>query len=69
MKNEQNSYQIPFLGPGEYQVRIVLDANENGQWDTGNYLEKRQPEEVLYLDEPFELRANWDQNVTITLEK
>ena len=69
MKNEQNRYQIPFLGPGEYQVRIVLDTNENGQWDTGNYLEKRQPEEVLYLDEPFELRANWDQNVTITLEK
>lgn len=67
-KNEQNRYEIPFLNPGEYQVRIVLDVNNNGVWDTGNYLEKKQPEEVLYLDEPFELRANWDQNVTVTLK-
>lgn len=67
-KNEQNRYEIPFLNPGEYQVRIVLDVNNNGVWDTGDYLEKKQPEEVLYLDEPFELRANWDQNVTVTLK-
>lgn len=68
-KNDQNRYEIPFLNPGKYQVRIVLDTNNNGVWDTGNYLEKKQPEEVLYLEEPFELRANWDQNVTITLQK
>ena len=36
------------LKPDKYYARIVIDTNDNGVWDTGNYAEKRQPEEVYY---------------------
>ena len=58
---------MEYLLPGEYQIRIIKDANGNGKWDTGNYLKKIQPEEVKYLKESIIVRANWELNETIEL--
>ena len=63
--NRDDSYTIEYLPPGEYQIRIIKDANGNGKWDTGNYLKKIQPEEVKYLKESIIVRANWELNETI----
>ncbi|MEN9917655.1 MAG: hypothetical protein RL662_91 [Bacteroidota bacterium] len=49
-----------YLDPAVYYARITLDANGNGRWDTGEYSEKRQPEEVYYCDKYFEIKAYWD---------
>lgn len=68
IQNPTDRYTLPFLIPGDYQVRFVNDKNGNGKWDTGNYLEKRQPEEVIYLKEPLKLRANWELNEIIKVE-
>ena len=46
----------------EEHETIVRDKNNNDKWDTGNYLEKIQPEEVIYFPFELELRANWDLN-------
>ncbi len=46
--------------PGTYYVRVILDRNGNGRWDTGNYLQHIQPEEVYYFPKPLKLRRNWD---------
>ena len=46
------------LAPGSYQLRLVLDANENGVWDTGLY-PVRQPETVIYFDQSVDVRGNW----------
>ncbi len=35
-----------FILPGEYELRMLYDANRNGVWDAGSYVEKRQPEVV-----------------------
>ena len=43
----------------KYYARIILDANENGRWDAGNYAERRQPELVYYYLEQIETRLNW----------
>ncbi len=47
------------LEPGKYQIRAIIDANSNQAWDTGSYLEKKQPEKVLYYPKTLEVRANW----------
>ena len=65
--NELDYYQFPLLAPGEYLFRYIRDLNGNKKWDTGNYLKKIQPEEVLYSVEPVELRANWDVNETLRI--
>ncbi|MBQ4005794.1 MAG: hypothetical protein II609_03405, partial [Muribaculaceae bacterium] len=46
--------------PGTYFVLLVLDKNGNGQWDTGNYSQHLQPEEVYYYPKKLRLRRNWD---------
>jgi len=47
------------LKPDKYYARLIVDANENGIWDTGKYDEKIQPEEVYYSSQVYEMRANW----------
>lgn len=37
---------FPYLKAADYCIRITEDANKNGLVDTGNLLEKRQPEKV-----------------------
>ena len=59
-----NAYTFELLDAGKYRVRLIEDANENEQWDTGNYLQKIQPEKVIYFWKEIDLRANWDMNET-----
>lgn len=39
---------FPYLRTGKYSIRITEDLNRNGLVDTGNVLEKKQPEKVLF---------------------
>ena len=50
------------LQPKEYSVRAIVDKNNNHVWDTGDFLSRKQPEQVIYLETTFKLRANWIQN-------
>ena len=52
------------LKPDKYYARIVIDTNDNGVWDTGNYAEKRQPEEVYYSPKMYEIMQNWQVEET-----
>ena len=52
--------QIVNVTPANYFLRLTIDANGNGKWDTGNYLNHMQPEEVYYYPKRLRLRANWD---------
>ncbi|WP_306351953.1 Ig-like domain-containing protein [Flavobacterium sp. '19STA2R22 D10 B1'] len=48
------------IKPDLFTLRVIYDTNHNKVWDTGNYLEKRQPEEVIYFPKDVDVRANWD---------
>ena len=39
---------FPYLKEGKYSIRITEDKNRNGIVDTGNVLEHRQPEKVVF---------------------
>jgi hypothetical protein len=50
-----------YLNPNtKYYVRLFNDRNRNGVWDTGNYAEGLQPEEVYYFPKSWEMKANFD---------
>ena len=53
--------------PGEYELRILFDANNNGIWDPGNYTKKIQPEKAITLDNNLNIKANWDNERDIKL--
>lgn len=46
--------------PNTYYIRLVVDSNHNGVWDTGKYDERLFPEQVYYFSKGMKLRANWD---------
>lgn len=48
------------IEPAKYNIRLIYDNNKNGEWDTGNYLQKLQTEEVIYFSKTIDIRANWD---------
>jgi hypothetical protein len=54
--------------PGIYYLRVVFDSNQNGVYDSGDYLNKVQPERVSYAQEPVEVRAGWDTIEEFILE-
>lgn len=49
-----------YLKPGDYYIRMFIDMNFNGKWDTGDLATRRQPEEVFYYPKKFTLKANWE---------
>ena len=48
------------LTPATYRIRLIDDANNNGTWDPGNYLNNIQPEKVYYYPDGVVIRSNWD---------
>lgn len=51
-----------YLKPDKYYLRLIVDRNGNGQWDTGCYDRDEQAEEVYYYPELIECKAKWDLN-------
>lgn len=49
-----------YLKPQKYYMRLIVDRNNNGKWDTGNYDSDQQAEEVYYYPETIECKAKWD---------
>lgn len=54
--------------PGQYELKILYDANKNGVWDTGLFTktQKRQPEIIRDLKKMLTIRGNWDNELDIS---
>jgi hypothetical protein len=53
------------LAPTSCALRVIVDRNGNGRWDTGALGEGRQPERVYTHDKPIQVRAAWDVRVDL----
>lgn len=61
--------EFNLLEPAMYSIRVIYDENKNKVWDSGNFLEKRQPEEVIYFPKEIDVRANWDIDQVVNLKQ
>ncbi len=57
---EDSEIEFPFLKPDKYKIRLILDRNNNGVWDTGDLDEDIQPEQVMYFPKILKLRSNFE---------
>lgn len=52
---------VEFLGlkPAQYTFRLFKDDNDNGRWDEGDYVARRQPEKHWYYHKTLRVEADW----------
>ncbi len=57
---KETSIYFETIDPKLYTIRIIYDDNSDNEWTTGNYLAKKQAEEIIYFPKLIDVRANWD---------
>jgi hypothetical protein len=61
-------YEFAFLKPSIYAIRLIVDENRNGKWDSGDVIKNQLPEPLLFIAEKIKLKQNFelvDYNYTI----
>lgn len=66
--SNSQAISYPNLLPGVYHIKVVVDLNGNGKWDTGSYFNKSQPERILFFEKPISIRAFWDLEETFDIQ-
>ncbi|MGD1889974.1 MAG: Ig-like domain-containing domain [Cyclobacteriaceae bacterium] len=72
IREVKNSSDFAFnmVSPGKYRIRVLIDENNNGEWEAGSILNQQEPESVYFYteEELIDLRANWERSdLTITI--
>lgn len=63
-----------YVPAGEIRFRVIEDTNGNGRWDTGNLVERRDPERAeMYENDQgegtFSTKANWEIEFTMDMNR
>ncbi len=57
---EDGVIEFPYLNPDKFKLRLFIDRNQNGKWDTGDIDTGLQPERVVYFPKILKLRSNFE---------
>lgn len=55
-----SAFTFKSLKPGRYKVRILVDNNENGIWDSADLLSQEFAEDVFVFSKTIEVRPLWE---------
>ena len=66
---EHTMYYVP---AGDMRMRIIEDLNGNGEWDSGNLVERRQSERAEFYkndeqEELFTTKTGWEFDLTLDM--
>jgi hypothetical protein len=57
---KNNVLELALINPGEYEMQMLHDNNQNGIWDPGKFfIEHRQPELVTPIERKLTVKPNW----------
>ena len=63
-----SSIEFKGLTAGEYQLKVIVDADHNGRWSPGSYHDKKAPEKIILYPKGITVRSNWDMEIDWILE-
>ncbi len=62
-------FNLALFNPGDYEIRILFDANKNGSWDPGQFFgTRRQPEKVTLIGRKITIKPNWTNEYDIDVQ-
>ncbi|HNB47892.1 MAG TPA: Ig-like domain-containing protein [Chitinophagales bacterium] len=53
---------------GTYFIEVIEDANGNGIWNSGSFINKTLPEKIYKEAKPIIIKENWDAEETIKVD-
>ena len=65
--DETKSETFKNIKAGLYHLQAIDDTNNNGEWDTGDFSKKLQPEKIINFRETYEVKGNWDLEIEVKL--
>ncbi len=63
--NGEKKITVSDVLAGKYKFMVIEDENKNGEWDTGNFEKKIQPENIYTYQDTYELKGGWDLDVEV----
>ncbi|MBR2060844.1 MAG: Ig-like domain-containing protein [Tidjanibacter sp.] len=70
----EGTHTINYIPAGELRMRIIEDINDNGEWDGGNMVERRQSERAEFYknerdEEIFTTKTGWEFDITLDMSR
>jgi hypothetical protein len=65
---KSGAFRSTLFSPGDYDLRILYDTNNNGKWDPGTFFGlRRQPELVQPITRKITVKSGWDNDFDLSL--
>ncbi len=62
---KEHKEKLSNIPSGVYRVSVIEDTNNNGRWDTGDFLGRIQPEKVYNFKDSYTLKGGWDLDIEL----
>ncbi|MBC7495420.1 MAG: hypothetical protein H7221_10465, partial [Flavobacterium sp.] len=69
VSDKKTEINFDLIEPEKVTLRVIYDDNNNGFWDSGDFINLRQAEEVIYFPKEIDVRANWDVEQPFNLKQ
>ena len=53
-------YEFAFVKAGTYFIRMIIDENRNGKWDSGDLEKNQVPEIIKFASDKIKLKQNFE---------
>ncbi len=63
--NGERKVSVDNILAGNYKFMVIDDENKNGEWDTGDFKNKRQAERIYTYKDNYQLKGGWDLDVEV----
>lgn len=58
--SSKNEYTFKNVVPGGYSIRVLIDENNDGMFESGSYINRTLPELIYFFNKPLRIKANWE---------
>ncbi len=64
-ESKEPNPRFEYLEPADFKLRLIIDKNNNGIWDPGNFYKRTEPEAVIFYENEKKnknvtIKANWE---------